>query len=134
MFRGIIIIFGLRTRESNNDEQFDCPFLISSVFRAGVKLLKFFEKRCKDLGLNYDENIIRKVKKPRHNEDFNNSETNGNDDDDDDGDDVDDDDDDENDNEEEDDGDNNDEDEDENENEDDDNNEEESDEEFELKS
>ncbi|XP_043462023.1 bromodomain adjacent to zinc finger domain protein 1A isoform X2 [Leptopilina heterotoma] len=49
----------------------------STVYKAGVKLLKFFEKRCKDLGLNYDETNVRKVKKPRLDV---NSETNGNND------------------------------------------------------
>ena len=33
--------------------------LISHVFRAGMKLLKFFEKRCKDLNLNYNEDEVR---------------------------------------------------------------------------
>ena len=60
-------------------EQFDCPCLISSVFRAGMRLLKFFEKRCKDLGLNYDENTIRKTKQPKLVDDvIKNGDANGN--------------------------------------------------------
>ena len=60
-------------------EQFDYLFLISSVFRAGQRLLKFFEKRCKDLNLKYNENTIRKTKQPRLEEEFiKNGETNGN--------------------------------------------------------
>ncbi|XP_046750522.1 bromodomain adjacent to zinc finger domain protein 1A isoform X3 [Diprion similis] len=31
----------------------------SSVYKAGTRLLKYFEKRCKDLGLNYNEQEVR---------------------------------------------------------------------------
>ncbi|XP_076166810.1 ATP-dependent chromatin assembly factor large subunit isoform X4 [Ptiloglossa arizonensis] len=39
----------------------------SSVYKAGMRLLKYFEKRSKELGLNYDEELLRPpdVKKPR---------------------------------------------------------------------
>ncbi|XP_011504355.1 PREDICTED: bromodomain adjacent to zinc finger domain protein 1A isoform X2 [Ceratosolen solmsi marchali] len=31
----------------------------SAVYKAGMRLLKFFEKRCKELNLNYDEDAVR---------------------------------------------------------------------------
>ncbi|XP_076656585.1 ATP-dependent chromatin assembly factor large subunit isoform X2 [Halictus rubicundus] len=31
----------------------------SAVYKAGMRLLKYLEKRCKELGLNYDEDVMR---------------------------------------------------------------------------
>lgn len=44
-----------------------CFFKNSYVYRAGMRLLKYFEKRCKELGLNYGEEPLRpsSAKKPR---------------------------------------------------------------------
>ncbi|XP_053985965.1 bromodomain adjacent to zinc finger domain protein 1A isoform X2 [Hylaeus volcanicus] len=38
----------------------------SSVYKAGMRLLKYIEKRCKELGLHYDEELLRPpAKKPK---------------------------------------------------------------------
>ncbi|XP_076235164.1 ATP-dependent chromatin assembly factor large subunit isoform X2 [Calliopsis andreniformis] len=39
----------------------------SSVYKAGMRLLKYFEKRCKELGLHYNEDLLRppEAKKPK---------------------------------------------------------------------
>ncbi|XP_014205969.1 bromodomain adjacent to zinc finger domain protein 1A isoform X2 [Copidosoma floridanum] len=43
----------------------------SAVYKAGVRLLKFFEKRCKELQLDYDEDIVRRMRKIQRNGDQN---------------------------------------------------------------
>lgn len=37
----------------------------SYVYRAGTRLLKYIEKRCKELGLNYDEEFFQESKPKR---------------------------------------------------------------------
>lgn len=41
----------------------------SSVYKAGMRLLKYIEKRCKELGLYYNEEMLRPpAKKPKYDE------------------------------------------------------------------
>lgn len=35
------------------------------MYRAGTRLLKYFEKRCKELGLNFDEELFQEPKSKR---------------------------------------------------------------------
>ncbi|XP_016840706.1 bromodomain adjacent to zinc finger domain protein 1A isoform X2 [Nasonia vitripennis] len=59
----------------------------SEVYKAGMRLMKFFEKKCKDLNLNYNEDAVRqpqvKIQKVQRNGDQNGLEHSDEDDDDD---------------------------------------------------
>ncbi|XP_034176912.2 ATP-dependent chromatin assembly factor large subunit isoform X2 [Osmia lignaria lignaria] len=76
------IKYKLNNGEYETSEQFfgDCHLVFencqayneehSAVYKAGMRLLKYFEKRCKELGLNYGEEPLRpsSAKKPRFEE------------------------------------------------------------------
>lgn len=69
-------IFGLRTYELVYLIRVRlCPFKNSYVYRAGSRLLKYFEKRCKEIGLNFEDDTGQSIaKKPK----LNKSDTNEN--------------------------------------------------------
>lgn len=65
------IIFGLRTILGIHIKRAKLCFVKNSyVYSAGTRLHKYFEKRCKELGLNFDESFQEpKVKRTRFDND-----------------------------------------------------------------
>lgn len=53
-----------------------CLVKNSYVYRAGMRLLKYFEKRCKELGLNFDEELFQESEAKRLRLDDDNVEEN----------------------------------------------------------
>lgn len=50
------------------EEARQCLVKNSYVYSAGMRLRKYLEKRCKELGLNFDEALFQeepKIKRPR---------------------------------------------------------------------